>query len=94
MIVDGVNLRCSEKLKPGMHHRVRAAAGWRFFAARVKREVVDRYALPLLGDGLLCFYRDDLLQDKAVREDYEKAHAAQLPAAGRLKVELLHPLAT
>lgn len=35
-------------------------------------------ALPLLGDGLLCFYRDDLLQDPAHREAYRKQHGRDL----------------
>jgi multiple sugar transport system substrate-binding protein len=39
------------------------------------------YALPLLGDELLCFYREDLFQDAAHRQAFRQKHHADLPAA-------------
>jgi multiple sugar transport system substrate-binding protein len=36
------------------------------------------YALPLLGDALLCFYRTDLLSDPQHRENFKKAHGREL----------------
>jgi multiple sugar transport system substrate-binding protein len=40
------------------------------------------HALPLLGDELLCFYREDLLQDAGHRQAFRQKHHADLPAAG------------
>ena len=41
------------------------------------------YALPVLGDALLCFYREDLFQDSGIREDYRKTHSSELPPPGK-----------
>ena len=38
------------------------------------------YALPLLGDELLCFYREDLLQDVGHRQAFRQKYHADLPA--------------
>jgi ABC-type glycerol-3-phosphate transport system substrate-binding protein len=40
------------------------------------------YALPLLGEELLCFYREDLLQNPSIRADYRKRRGSDLPAPG------------
>ncbi len=38
------------------------------------------YALPLLGDALLCFYREDLLQDAGHRDAFRKKYGRELTA--------------
>jgi ABC-type glycerol-3-phosphate transport system substrate-binding protein len=40
------------------------------------------FALPLLGDALLCYYRTDLLGDASVREDFKKSRHQELPLPG------------
>jgi ABC-type glycerol-3-phosphate transport system substrate-binding protein len=38
------------------------------------------FALPVLGDALLCFYRQDLLADTSIREHFKKSHHQDLPS--------------
>jgi multiple sugar transport system substrate-binding protein len=40
----------------------------------------DNYALPLLGDALLCFYRADRFQEKQHQEAFQKKHGRPLAA--------------